>query len=1261
MFRIEADADPVFRKYTLTYEDCPYSGISQLSTVTMSGHRDGPNEAEVVALPRLRFRYTAFEPGHRYVPFASQTGEPPPASLADPSFDLLDLYGTGLPGVIQLDGPVRRFWPNAGNGEWDPPRSVRRVPTTAVLGRAAVAFADMNGDGAADLLSLAERPLGYFRNEPGVGFVEKARFSRAPLFDPRDTQVRFADLDGDGVVDAIRTSQRALYLYFNRGGTGWDPPIRIERVHDLARFPDLFFSDPRVKLADMSGDGLTDIVQVHGAALDWWPHYGNGRFGDRITLSIQPPVGVRFDPGRLFLSDINGDGVADLVYVESDSVRLWVNQSGRALVSAGEIAYTPAATATNVLLADMFGTGTLGLVWSYPRSGIHDRNYKYLDFTGGHRPYLLESIEDGTGLTTEVEYRPSTEHSQLAARERRPWRSTLPFPVQTVSRITARDAVTGTVTTQSIRYFDGSFDGLSREFRGFGRAEVLEEGGPGVPSTLTISHFHQGADGGVADAWALTGKLVRLEVYGPDGTDAADEPFRVEENRYDTRVVQEAASGARAVFPFLVETRVSTSERGLSAQVMTSLLSYDDFGNPVRKEDEWQSSGGGSQRMITQMAYTAGATKWVLNLPVELHRIDGSGQLLSLVRFYYDGLPFVGLPLGEVDRGNLTRREEMVLTDGIVEAVYGPVPPDFAALGYHPMTGPGGIGGWGSNAERTEYDSRGNAIGRMGALGHTGTVAFGPDGTYATSVINTQGHVFSADYDVRAGEIRRLVEPNGHETRYRFDAVGRLTAMVKPGDSDALPTIAFEHRQESIPLAVRSRARVRCGAAETLDFVEYFDGFKRTVQRRSSAEGGRVLVDGLAQYDRRGREAARTAVFFSAGFEYMPGEGAEDVRRYQFSRDALGRIVETVTPDGRLSRLVYEAGRVTAFDVSDTDASPENVARGHFNTPKIMEYDGRGRLTSVTENDGTTPAVTRYERDVTGRLTRITDARGVDTARYTCDLLGRTIQVQHVDAGRRRVALNARGDLALTLDAAGRRVEMQYDGLRRVIEVAVEGAVRERFFYDSGAGGNLVGRLARVDDEAGFVTFSYSPRGLLASKTRTVTTMAGARSFGTAYEYDALERMVRVSYPTGDAVDYQYNSRSLVERIDGVIDSVEYNEFGQRTRILYANGVEQRDTFDPLTFYLERSRVTTPTVPGAAYDVSYTFDAAGNPLGMRDHVTAPGHAIHHRQFAFDPLFRLIRSEGTLNGTPFLHAFEYRRGGQLHQKRGVQSRRSVPCA
>ncbi|MFI0479399.1 toxin TcdB middle/N-terminal domain-containing protein [Actinomadura sp. 9N215] len=1249
-YRLIGEAEP-FRTYGFSYHECPHTRISLLTEVICTGQRDG----ETAALPTLRLGYTPYRPGRRYQALRSATGAPPPFGLDDAGMSLVDLDAGGLPGVIQLTGLIHRYWPNIGGG-FGPPRTLHRVPAPLTLGDPAVGFADMDGNGTADLLLLGDSPLGYVENAPGKGLTRRTRWRRPPAFSPADPDLRLLDLTGDGLVDAMRTGQRLLYLYRNLGADGWDRPAAIPRVHDLDRFPDVFFSDPRVKLADLTGDGLTDIAWVHGGRIDYWPHYGNGRFGRRVALGLTPALGREFDPRRLLLMDVNGDGLADVVHVGADRVLVWANRGGQELVLAADIRHTPPPRDSSVQAADLLGTGTAGLVWSEPATHRADGNYRYLDLTGGIRPYLLASIDDGTGLVTEVEYRPSTEHMRQAAANGTPWATALPFPVQTVTRITQRDSVSGTTVTRRIRYFDGLFDGRRREFRGFGRVEVLDDGGPGAPSARTTSWFHQGIPGVTPGADqeerdALTGKLARLEVTGPDGGASAEPPFRVEENSYAVRNLCTGTDGRQVLFPHLAESVVHVVERGTTPLIDTTTLEYNQLGNVVAKHERWDA-GDAVQELVTTMRYTEDTTRWILNLPVELRHADTTGRLLGLRRFYYDGAPFQGLPLGRVELGNLTRREDLVITDDVVTAVYGTDAPDYPALGYHRMDTGGGVAGWGVDGLADGHDGHGNPHRRKDPLGHLGTITHDPHGIFPAQVTDPLGHVHTVEYDLRAGEVRAVGDANGAVTGYRYDPVGRLIATIKPGDSDALPTSAFEYLDGALPLGVRTRLRSIGGQPDTLDAVEYFDGFGRTVQRRSAAEGGQVLVDSHRTYDARGLEAERTIPFFSTGFGYLAGEGAALPGHYRFGYDAVGRVVETITPDGRPSRIRYEAGRITRYDVSDTDASPANVARGHFDTPRVDHVDARGRLLAVEERLSSSSAlVTRYGYDPMGRLTSITDARGVLLAEYTHDLMGRKLRVDHVDAGVRRAAHNARGDLVLLVDAAGRAVELDYDAVGRQLRTTVEGTVTETFNYDSGTGQNLIGRLAEVTDPAGATRYSYTARGLVTEKTRKTAALGGPTSFTVVYGYDALERMTAVTHPGGSPVNYEYNERGLLARVPGFVDHVRYNALGQPTELRYANGTVSSFDYDPATFFLNEARITGPTPPAPAqpyYEMNYSYDAVGNPLSISDGITAAGHPRFDRVCEYDALYRLTGVTGSADGTPFRHSYSYDDAGNFRR-------------
>jgi hypothetical protein len=84
-----------------------------------------------------------------------------------------------------------------------------------------------------------------------------------------------------------------------------------------------------------------------------------GRFGKRLTMANAPRLELNFDPKRLFLADLNGDGCADLVYVDFDRVYFWFNQSGNRWSERQTIAGTPRISdVDSIQFADVFGTGT---------------------------------------------------------------------------------------------------------------------------------------------------------------------------------------------------------------------------------------------------------------------------------------------------------------------------------------------------------------------------------------------------------------------------------------------------------------------------------------------------------------------------------------------------------------------------------------------------------------------------------------------------------------------------------------------------------------------------------------------------------------------------------------------------------------------------------------------------------------------------------------------------------------------------------------
>jgi RHS repeat-associated protein len=536
--RTHADQDRLARTYELVYLDervragelppasLPRNGVSLLSQVRVVGHDGDLTEA----LPPLEFGYTRFAPEQqRFQPIKAVNQALPPRSLADDDFEMVGLFGNGLPDIVQMNGAVQ-FWRNLGNGLFDIPRTMNEVPAGVHLRDPGVHFADMNGDGRADLLVLNQRgyfPLSFQGRWSPQGFVQ---YARSPSVNFGDNNIRLVDLDGDGVIDALRTGV-SFELFFNDPLKGWET-VETRPRQPLEAFPDLNFSDPQVKLADLTGDNLQDFVLVEQGRIDYWPYLGHGRWGRRVTMKnspvfrdVIPLSGGGFDPKRVLLGDLDGDGLDDILYIEPNRLTFWINQGGERWSDPVTINNTPPLTDVDaVRLADMLGTGMSGVLWTFDRTAGVGSNFQFLDLTGGLKPYLLERMDNHMGAVTRVQYASSTK-SYLADFEKPEtrWKTPLPFPVQVVERVEVIDALSGGKLTTEYRYHHGYWDGTEREFRGFGLVEQLDTEifadyhaagahGPETqfepipakhfsPPLLTKTWFHQGPVGEETGDW----------------------------------------------------------------------------------------------------------------------------------------------------------------------------------------------------------------------------------------------------------------------------------------------------------------------------------------------------------------------------------------------------------------------------------------------------------------------------------------------------------------------------------------------------------------------------------------------------------------------------------------------------------------------------------------------------------------------------------------------------------------------------------------
>jgi YD repeat-containing protein len=1144
----DGDGHPDYlnRRYHLEY--LRYAGEashwSLLSRVTLVG-ADG-----VTSLPPARFDYAVSNPAAELSAQGHIWGgiDEPFAVMDNDLVDLLDLNGDGLPDVLKTEagGGVHTGWINRGpvrQGEqwavaWSAPKAVDPGLGTAWnfdLASDRTHLADMDGDGLSDLVHRSgDDSVFYFANLGSLAWSERRQVAVEEVAPPAPfghVNVRTADLDFDKRMDILQSVDVGggvgYRVWFNLGSQAFSPSVLVEPEggFDLAL--------PGVQIADCNGDRVPDVARIQSGAVQVAAGLGYGRFAVARSMVLPDITLDDLQIAQAKLTDINGDGLADLVLERGapGECWYWLNLGNYTWTERKRIVDLPAVSAAAaVRWADLNGNGTTDLVYADAQSTPRIQLVELGELlNGGLAPNLLRRIDNGIGRVTEIEYAPSTRFAleDMAAGE--PWPDALPFPVTVVAGVRVSDSLGHEYETR-FRYHDGYYDPVEKQFRGFGRVEQIEVGDLTAPTLVSRSEFDTGR---TFDA--MKGRLLRLSAETEDGglfstesTLWADPPRLL--------LVGTNGEAVRFAHPVLGVREIVELGRGTPRR-LESEFEYDDYGNQIRVADygvvEEENRTAWNDERITVTEYALNLDSWILRLPTRQRIEDETGTAIARSELFYDDETFSGSNPGVVTIGNLTLQRDWI----------DPADP----LAHVAST-------------RTRYDSYGNAIELFDPLWVDGD---GTDQGHYRSLEYDNGFrsypvretiyvgggkpplVFEAEYDAGLATVRRSTDFNGNMTTYAFDPLGRLIRMVKPGDRIDYPTLEYAYGV-AVPTAAgglvnyvetRQLDREPGTAGEKLDHYliarQFMDGLGRALMTRSEAEPAegsaapRVVVSGALLFNARQQPVRELNPFFTTrtgsleellAFEELEAAGwrglfHEDeglaalelaAAHQSFTEyDATLRVIRTINADGSFRRIEFEPLMTRDFDENDTDAGSP-----HFDTPRLQFTDGLGRLIRVDEvvrlNDDGTPSAelrawsTRYEYDLNDQLTRIVDSQNnVKLLRY--DGLKRKISMNDPNAGSSTNRYDAASNLVEFVDAKGQRITYSYDGANRILtedyhdENSTEHSYGRSpdviFHYDEPAGmvdqgdgtrataRNTKGLLAWVEDTSGEEHTSFDARG----------------------------------------------------------------------------------------------------------------------------------------------------------------------------------------
>lgn len=496
-----------------------------------------------------------------------------------------------------------------------------------------IRFLDLNGDGLQDL---------FYRGDQGiqVHFSTGSGFrlaSSSPICanswtghgvcndSDNHTLIYNPDINADGVPDLCYRGDRGIHCHVADGAGRWIQ----ERATDICANGSTKYgvcndSDDyaTIRFADLNNDGYTDLLYRGDAGIRVHLNTGTG-FVDAVATPICRN-GACFNLNSIALADINADAQADLLMLESDGLKVWMQQDFRprlvtritdSLGASTQISYKPLTDPTVYDPAVTLGEreiairGPLRVVSATETSdglgGTNRTRYRYGGVKAnrdgrGLLGFAWEQVTDeATGRTSTTEYRQDFPFAGT------PWR--------TLSYLANGDLISDNTVTLASRTTAGR---AVMPYAAETVAKSYEPGGRLLSTVITRQTGH--------DAYGNVGTI-------DISTTAGSETFRkvtsstcrniVDSNRWllgrltRAQVTHIDASGGRAVktsaFTYfeashgLLQQEIIEPDSTAPGIRQTTTYEYDRFGNVTRATVAGSDSAGRAISRSTQKTYTA--------------------------------------------------------------------------------------------------------------------------------------------------------------------------------------------------------------------------------------------------------------------------------------------------------------------------------------------------------------------------------------------------------------------------------------------------------------------------------------------------------------------------------------------------------------------------------------------------------------------------------------------------------------------------------
>jgi|GEM_PF-1562810 len=467
------------------------------------------------------------------------------------------------------------------------------------------------------------------------------------------------------------------------------------------------------------------------------------------------------------------------------------------------------------------------------------------------------------------------------------------------------------------------------------------------------------------------------------------------------------------------------------------------------------------------------------------------------------------------------------------------------------------------------YDLWSRRITTTDGLGNITTLAYNAVGQVA-STTDGLNHATSYMYDA-AGRLISSTDANNAVTRYEYDRLGRSTKLTDPvGNATAWTYDALGQ--------LLTDSQILAGGATAIRTYVY-DVVGKVTSRTD--RDGRTITFG---YDHLGRQTQQNWLTAGAAVNTITttynaamnvSSISDNDSSNAFTWDIMGRLLSSSNAGTAYAPIVVLSQTYDALGWQNTLSATINSIADFVNT---YSYDTAGRMSQITQTRGVgfQPANSSLSDkridmtyDSVGRFTSIaryeslTTTNSVATSNYVYDNAGRLTSLQHVGQASSlsgyTYTWNAADQLTSMNSVRDGLTTYSYDATSQLTGADHTGQTDETFSYD--ANGNRVSSVGQASSLStytvgthnrilndGTSTYTYDLEGNQLSKTNITT---GAK---TEYSWNHANQLAAVTFKTSanvvtKSVQYQYDA--LGRRIGKSVDDTGDGTMDRRESFIY--------------------------------------------------------------------------------------------------------------